>query len=773
MNLRFELITLVLLALYITSDLFIIHSQQLISWYLPFLIIFCSSIFFIFLPIQCRFWLVAWLVICMGYAWINCLAHVRLAWSMPLGDIQKSVRIEGTICDLPKVKSFATEITVQLSQWQNQPASGYLHLYWYGNSPKFAVGDVWHLNIKAKPPHALANPDALNYARQLFFENIKATGYVLNREQNVLVAKNPWRYPINHLRESIVNIIGASVADPAIGAFLAALTTGSRGLMSQAEEKVFEHTGTTYLVVISGLHISVIASVAYSLAKMLWRRGKRWLLKIPADRVGWYAALIAALFYGVLAGFPLPTQRAMIMIISYIVCELSYRVIPIYKRFLFALIFILVLQPFAIVEVSFWLSFVAVFWIYYVLSARIGKDQAKVLQWCHLQLVIWIGLLPLTLYYFHEFSWVSIPANLLALPWVEWVLLPLCVFSAGIAIFSAKLGHQLFLSLSYLVYPIWHYLIFLAEFFKSSWYQTIQGLSILFFLHMAIALGLAPKGWPLRGLGFIFCLPFLYPKIALPKFGDVWITVFDVGQGLSVWVETANHRLLYDTGPRFSEFDTGQQVILPFLKNRNISSIDRLVVSHGDNDHSGGAAFILTHMPVAKILTSIPKLFTMYPGVEYCHAGERWQWDGIEFEIVFPFNNTPYKGNNSSCVLKITTGAQSALLTGDIEKQSENQLVATDALKLQSTVLVVPHHGSKTSSSPDFVSAVAPRYVLFSLGYYNRYKFPAAIVIRRYQDQHALILTTANLGAITVQLSNQRPITVNYVNQIHYFWQKP
>ena len=316
---------------------------------------------------------------------------------------------------------------------------------------------------------------------------------------------------------------------------------------------------------------------------------------------------------------------------------------------------------------------------------------------------------------------------------------------------SAKFASLVLYAAAKALQGLWMLLVWVADITQPQWHQVIINPWVMLTTCLAAILFLAPRGWVGRWLAIVYLLPLFLAKPDAPKQGEIWFTLLDVGQGLSAVVETANHLLVFDTGAKFGEiFDAGSAVVVPFLQKQGLKKIDILVVSHADNDHSGGVDAILQQFKVANLLASVPKKIKNYHA-QFCHAGQHWQWDNVNFTFLYPATTQKGLGNDSSCVLHIQTGNQSILLTGDIEKAAEHYLVAKQKKALSATLLIAPHHGSKTSSSPDFVQAVAPKYVLFATGYRKRYHFPSNNILKRYQ-QIATTYNTAFSGALSFKL---------------------
>ena len=613
-------------------------------------------------------------------------------------------------------------------------------------------------NGRLKPPHALANFGAFNRQRFFWAENIHATGYVVSKWSQRLAQAPP--YLISHWRERLQQEIRETVADPTATAIISALTIGVESGLNDTDWRILQRTGTVHLVVIAGLHIGFLVMIASYCGNCLWRCWPPFLLRWPAQRVAALCALIFALGYGALAGFSIPTQRAVIMTVIFALSELCNREISMSRRILVAGWVVLIIQPGALFSAGFWLSFGAVAWIAYSMNEE-WRRKAHWRQWLRMQWALWLGLTPLTIYFFHQFSLVSMIANLPAIVWIGWVIVPLCLLAAMISAIHLTTGEWLFNLAAHLLLPLWHFLQWLAAWPWAGWQHAFASLWILLFALLGAAWYLAPIWIPLRWLGLLLgFLPIWLIPPSRPSLGTYWVTMLDVGQGLAVTVQTAHHLLVYDTGAHIPDgFDAGRDVISPHLVTLGIEQIDVLMISHGDNDHSGGARALLSQWPIKKLFTSIPSLFKN-DEPQFCVAGQQWQWDGVPFRVLWPPENTVYQDNDSSCVVQVGLPGRRLLLTGDIESTTEKALLAEYDQDLSAQILSVPHHGSKTSSTLEFLESVNPQYALFSLGYFNRFHFPAPSVLRRYQAIHSQPLQTANSGAIQLQVPVQGPITI-------------
>ncbi len=700
--------------------------------------------------------------LCLGFTWAAFQAKRTLSKKLPETDFGKVISAEGWVASIPKKTRLGLQFQFRLKHANGKPENGLVQVSWYQQYEDIQVGDEWRFSLKLKHIHGLMNPDGFDYQRWAFMHGIVAKGYIIDRVKPHLIQRHSWKYPITHYRARLQHLIQNTIKEPSYSAIITALSIGAKSLITPDLWRVFQRTGTSHLIAISGLHVGMVAAAIYFLLAWLWRCFPRFLLYIPAQRVGALASIIVACTYGLLVGFSLPTQRAVIMIAVLMLSQLLSRYLLLWRRLLLAFVIVVALQPLALFSASFWLSFSAVFWIAYAMV----EDS-----WWRLQLAVFVGLMPLTLFYFHQISLVSIVANIIAIPWVTLLLVPICLLACIVNFFSLSAAGFLFFLAEKMLMPLWWFLQWLSHFSFSVWVHPLHQFFVLFSLFIAIALLLAPRGFPSRYLALVFLIPFFFTKIPRPKQGDVWISLLDVGQGLSAVVQTAQHVLVYDAGPKYpTGFDAGRSVVMPYLQDIGVSKIDTLMISHGDNDHIGGAKWLLSMMPIKQLITSVPKSHWQRP-VTTCYSGESWQWDQVNFQVLSPRKNTPYEDNNSSCVLHIRAGAHSILLTGDIEKSVEKILLLEQKRYLPSSVLVAPHHGSRSSSSLAFVETVHPQYVLLPVGYENRYRFPAASVLQRYQSVGAQIFTTAKQGAIQLHLPKEGVISARTVYHRRHYWQ--
>jgi competence protein ComEC len=706
-----------------------------------------------------------WLCIGVGFCWASIVGHALLANALDPALEGKDVLVEGVIASLPEVQGRRTRFQFVADKLtlnsEPQTLPGKLLLSWYGhaagNAPKLNVGERWRLKVRLKRPHGFMNPGGFDYEAWLFRQGVRAKGYVRAKKgetANRRLVPAGGEYPVNQLRQSIRDELTTVLGEHPLRGIVMALAIGDRQQISREQWDVLTRTGTNHLVAISGLHVGLVAGFAFFVVRRLWRLSARAVLRLPAAKAGAFAGLSAALIYALLAGFSVPTQRALLMVAVVMLAIILQRRTRPSSLLALALILVLVIDPLAVLAPGFWLSFGAVAVILYGMVGRIG-GRSHWWRWGRTQWLVAVGLFPALVLLFQKASLVAPLANLVAVPWVSLVTVPLTL-TGTIFLWILPIAGETLLGLAALsVDGLWWLLEGLASWPLAQWVQAEPPLWAVVGSAVGVAWLLAPKGMPARWVGIAWFLPLAFlPSPTVPP-GEAHFALLDVGQGLAAVVQTQRHALVFDAGPRFSSgFNTGGAVVVPYLRSRGIGAIDTLVVSHGDNDHIGGVADLVSQITVNRTLSSVPGKLEFLVA-EPCVAGERWHWDGVDFEILNP-GTEPVSGgrkaNNRSCVLRVQAGEDSLLLSADIEKRAERHLVRNVPGKLAADVLVAPHHGSKTSSTPGFLDAVSPQIVLFPVGYRNRYGFPKQEVVARYREHEVTLFDTASHGAIEILL---------------------
>lgn len=685
-------------------------------------------------------------------------ASVQLDNRLPATLEGKDITVVGTIDDIPSRQGRILRFPLRVTAIPDLPASiafsARLRLSWYYPQHRPRVGERWRLRVRLKRPYGFRNPGGFDYEGWLFQQGIGATGYVRKQDAERLAdasAYQPatWREQIyHHLRDEVVPLPG--------GEAVLALALGVRHAISQAQWRLYRVTGTSHLMAISGLHIGLVAGLLFGLTRLVWGRFPSLATRLAAPRAAALAAMVAALAYAALAGFSIPTQRALVMV--WLVCAGLFwlRHVHPLNTLSLALIIVLMLDPFAVLSSGFWLSFTAVL-LLVLFRQRIRRNNSATgrPRWLRLiqaQGLLSLGLLPLTLVSFHTAAWLSPLGNLFAIPWISLVVVPLTFLGLCVYVVAPAAATTIWMLAGHCYVGLEWVLLQLASLPMAD-VSVARPLWVAVLAVGGVILFLSVRDRKYQAVSAVMLLPLpLYP-FATPPEGGVWVDVLDVGQGLAVVARTHDHTLVYDTGPRFaSGLDTGEAVLIPFLQANGVKSLDTLIVSHGDNDHIGGAGSLLEAFQANRILTSRPEGLAPHAAAE-CHAGQGWEWEGVSFQLLHPAASDWSQQNNASCVLRITAGnGQRILLPGDIEAGAEYALLGRDRPQLRADILVAPHHGSHTSSTAGFITAVGPDSVIFPAGRRNRYGFPHPDILQRYREAGSSVRTTGCAGALHIRL---------------------
>ena len=674
------------------------------------------------------------------------------------------------------------------------------------------AGERWQMTVRLKAPHGNSNPHGFDYELWLWEQGIQATGYVRAGVRNdpPVRLSATWAYPVERARQSVREAIDQRIADRHLAGVLAALVVGDQGAIERADWDVFRATGVAHLMSISGLHITMFAWVASLGVAALWRRSVRWTprlcLALPACTAGAVGGLVLAGGYALFSGWGVPAQRTVWMLAAIVVLRMSGRQWPPVTTWLLAMAVVVAADPWALMQAGFWLSFVAVGVLFATDSGATKAIKTRAIGVCDLknesagrwgrrwrllgdlvlrrmgggllaglreQWVVTLALTPLSLLLFNQVSLVGLLANAVAIPWVTLVVTPLAM--AGVLFAPLWDGAAWAVQgLTWLLQVLARWPLASVSAPTAPLWVAVAG--VLGGLLVAMRL---PLAWRLLGLPLL--LPVLGWQPSGVPAGQFELLAADVGQGNAVLVRTATHTLLYDTGPRYSnDSDAGQRVLVPLLRALGMR-VDVLMLSHRDADHIGGAPAVLAMQTDAQLLSSIEDqhALQLQRRATRCVAGQRWVWDGVTFDVLHPAasdygeaGQAP-KSNAMSCVLRISTGAHSALLVGDIEAPQEARLVAQLAGPggglLKADVLLVPHHGSKTSSSTAFLDAVQPRIALAQAGYRNRFNHPVPVVVARYDERHIRLVGSPACGAAIWQSSQPEEVSCQRQKAARYW----
>jgi len=703
----------------------------------------------------------------LGFVW-------AVFYALSLANLQLSKELEGQdilitgeVYGLPSSDGHVTRF-ILTSEATDKRLPKKIRLNWYGTHHVLRSGETWQLLVKLKRPHGLANPHGFDYEKWLFQQTIGASGYVRSSVSNKRIAEASiwsvaaWRQQIKeYLERSLVDVQQLPV--------IKALVLGDRSSMSAKQWQVFQRTGTSHLIAISGLHIGLVAGLLFVVMKFISIRMA--FINRFAIPLTLLFSFMAAVVYSALAGFSLPTQRALLMLSLVLIGVYWQRHYGALHIILLALVGVLTYDPLAPMSAGFWLSFSAVAVILFAAMGRLHRAK-KWVQLVQVQAWVAIGLLPLLVYLFQQVSLVAPLANALAVPWTSFVVVPLLLLAMLLGILNKALSIELLHVVDHLLAYQWYVLSYLSELDFASfsvhdvpiWAGAVAILGSLLLL--------LPKGFIPKPVALVFFIPlFSPPQQSSLQAGEFKLVLLDVGQGLSAVIHTAKRVLVFDTGAKYNDkSDLASTVITPYLKGEAIERIDALVISHGDNDHAGGTETLLSTFQVNQLYSSVPDKFSA-PSTARCQQGLAWHWDGVSFEFISPQKDTVFEGNNASCVLKVNSPNGHLLLTADIEKDVERSLLNYSPEKLTADVLIAPHHGSKTSSTDAFIAQINPRYVLFPVGYRNKFGFPKPEVLARYDERGIQRFNTADHGAISAEFLNNKVVHLTSYRSDHLmFW---
>lgn len=709
-----------------------------------------------------------------GVSYLCWRSAAVLADQLPEAAMGRNLRVTGVVDSLPdrtaRGQRFVFRVEgadgglhvpalIQLSVWQKDADGEELS---HGMPQRILPGERWTFTVRLKRPHGLANPHGYDVEARMFEMGIRATGYIRSGERLNAFVVTPstlialLRYQIRERFEQVL----PPEAYPD-GGILTALAIGDQKAIPGPMWQVFAKTGTTHLMSISGLHVTLFSGIVAVLVAWFWRRQPRLAGRIPAQRAGVFCGWFAAAFYTLIAGAGIPALRTLFMLSVGAIAMLTGRRVSPFRILSLALVVVLLFDPWAGMSPGFWLSFVAVgLLLWAALSEQGGEhEQATLAQrlkrWVRgfgrTQWAVTIGTLPFLLIFFSQFSLISPLTNAIAIPWVSGVVTPLTILALIVP------WDPLLYLADALLTPLMALLTWAAALPLAIWHAPVPS-PLVFILALLGALWwLMPAGMPGRAMAIFLCLPLILPRAEDIPAGQARIDVLDVGQGLAVVIRTRGHTLLYDTGPYYSTVaDAGVRVIVPYLRAIGVDRLDGMIVTHRDTDHSGGALSVLESMPVGWVADAPDTRFAdRVPGIGHktCAAGNGWAWDGVRFEFLYPDRRKRMRdqaSNHQSCVLRVSANGKSMLLTSDIEAPDETAMLA-DGLG-HSDVMLVPHHGSGTSSGTDFLEAVSPQVAIIPVGYRNRYRHPKPDVLSAYETRKIRVLRSDADGMVQVVL---------------------
>ncbi|PZP36826.1 MAG: DNA internalization-related competence protein ComEC/Rec2 [Roseateles depolymerans] len=682
-------------------------------------------------------------------------AQLRLADELDPAWEQRDLTLTGRVDSLPVAvvgvggqPGWRFEFAVQ-ALWPDPSAPGArprvpsrLMLAAYGGEPVRA-GERWRLVVRLKRPHGLSNPGGLDAELWLFEQGLRATGVVRPQGAQRLEAASPWS--LDGARQRLRQAISQHVTDPTAAGVLAALSLGDQNAIASQDWALFRDTGVAHLLSVSGLHVTLFAWLAGGLAGALWRRMPALCLRCPAPWVARWAGAAAALAYALFSGWGVPAQRTVWMLVALAgLSQLGLRW-PWPLQMLLVAVIVTGLDPWALLQPGFWLSFGAVALLMSAGDAQVVGWRQRLMAGLRTQLLACLGLAPLSVLCFGQWSLVGLLANLVAIPLVSYVLMPLALLGA--------LWAPLWTLAAQLVQALLAYLGWLATWPGAVWWLPAAPAWAVPPALLGAVLAVLRLPWSLRLMAVPLMLPLLWPVVPRPHDGEFELTAPDIGQGNAVLLRTREHALLFDAGPTYGPgSDAGERVLLPMLRRQGVRRLDELMLSHRDSDHVGGAAALLRALPVGLLRSSLEPghpLRALGAPTLRCEAGQRWAWDGVTLEVLHPRPadyDARLKPNDLSCVLRVRSASgRTALLMGDLQAGQELALVARTA-DLRADWLLVPHHGSKTSSSPALLAAVRPELALVQAGYRNRFGHPALPVLARYRAANIAVIGSPACG---------------------------
>lgn len=693
------------------------------------------------------------------------VGHWQTNWQLPVDVISNIHTLTGEIVSI-RPTTDNSMFTLKASHINNKPlwAKRYIRLSWRLPDYQLKQGFRGTFVVKLKPVNGLANLGGFRYQQWLIANEIAAIGYVKSVSPDTLISSISLRH---HLIDKVLKMPLTNQA------WLLALTFGERGYLSNAQWQLIQNTGIAHLIAISGLHLGIVAVFSYWLFMQVLRLlGHIFALPqhIQYQWLGGVAALAICYFYSVLAGSSLPTVRAMFMLALLMVFNVTKRKLNFFVFFCLSVFLFILLWPMSVLSLSFWLSFGAIAAIGFVIwrwpQQNMGSDQQLTLSTrfrgfvfaaTRFQCVLGVLMMPVVASSFSFVSIHSLLINLVAVPLVTVILVPLCLLAVFFQLVSEQLSSLVFHFVDALLGWCLKGLIYVdTHVFSVIELSHLPALCWMFVI-LSLCVWFSPLYKSIKIMSFLLVIPAL--TYTLPSQRNTWfVHILDVGQGLSVVIQKNERAIIYDVGPRYSSgFNMADSVIIPFLKAANIRQVDWVVISHFDNDHAGSLAPLLRGAAVSNFASNKDR----------CTKGWTVNWQGLMVQSLWPTLSLKADSNDSSCVLVVSDGVNRVLLTGDISKSVEYELINLSKTHIKADVLVAGHHGSNTSSSADFIDAVDPKYAVFSQGYMNRWKFPSQAVVERFVKKKVTLYATSDSGQISFEFDPESHNIKPYTHRQH------
>ena len=693
-----------------------------------------------------------WFALGLGLTLLR--AHGALETRLPTDLHGRDFDLIGVIRGLPDVagRSARFEFDIESASLDHAAVdlSGLARLNWYDHAPELAPCSRWSLRARLRPPRGLVNPGGQDSERGAVQRAVVAVGYVREATQNAAIGIASG-VCVDGWRRAIAAAISRRFGVHPSAGLLRALAVGDQQGIGDPEWQVLRATGISHLIAISGLHVGMFAAFGALLARLLWKSFPRLTLRVPGPLLEAPAAMLCAFGYGLLAGMGVPTVRTLLMIAIALLARYSRRASSVAQALALAAAIIVLWDPLAVLSAGFWLSFAGVAILLFV-TRPAGVAHVVWREMPRLQLVLSLALLPVTVWFFGQGSLIGPVANLIAVPWVSFLVVPFTVAGGLLVVDLPGIGGPLLDLADLLLRILWPIMQWLSALPSAQVYFASASPWAFALAVTGIGWCLMPRGVPARPMGLLLCVPLLVPAQPRPAAGEFEAWLFDVGQGLSILVRTREHALLYDTGPRYpSGYDIGDAVVIPSLRALGMASLDRMILSHGDNDHAGGAAAVHLAFPHATISSGEPERLAL-PAAR-CREGESWAWDGVTMRVVAAAQGDAPSSNDRSCVVLIEGISGSLLLTGDATSEVESSITKAIGRATEPLVLVVGHHGSRTATSAAFLDALSPQLALVSAGYRNHFGHPHGEVVERFARRSIPLFNTADAGYLHLTLS--------------------
>jgi competence protein ComEC len=711
------------------------------------------------------------LAFALGYALCWQQGGERLGGWLDPSREGRTVALEGTVASVPLAVADGTRFRLATVPQAGVPPL--VELTWYEPDRRLRAAERLRLEARLRRPRGFANPGGADQAARMLREGIGATGYVRTLESGGRSWRDVARRPVLVARDEIAAATRRALGERPAAGIVAGLSVGLQDALSPGQWRDLARSGTSHLMAISGTHIGMLAALAAWIAGGLQRLRQRRGAHGTVRDAALVAGSLAATGYASLAGWSVPTQRTAIMIAVVAGALRLRRRLAAGDALALGAVAVLALEPLAPLAPGFWLSFGAVAAILHATGGTFDRPGVA-RSYVQVQVAVTAGLVPALAACFGSVSIVAAAVNLVAIPLYTLLIVPAVLAATALLVTLPDAGTVAMQGVAWLVEATWPVIGVPASWSLATW--GVSGVTPWSGAVMAAgaAATLAPLPAPGRLAGLLLLVAACAWRPQPPAEGAARLALLDVGQGLAAIIETRRHVLVYDSGPSFrTGSDTGALVVEPYLRHRGRRRIDTLVASHDDLDHAGGAGSLARSLPVAQRVASGRSLDALGPTAR-CTRGARWSWDGVSLEWLHPAADARVGDNDGSCVLLVRAGPHAALLTGDIERRAEAEIVAR-ARPGRIDVLLVPHHGSRTSSTAAFVAATRPSWALVPAGHRNRWGFPKPEVVQRWQDAGATVLVQSATGSIEFALDPRRAIEppTLWRQERRRFWHDP